>query len=453
MDFQLENKTIAAIATPIGEGGVAMIRISGKKAFQIAETLFSKSVLSMTPKTVKYGQVLDSKKEPLDDVMLLKLQGPKSFTGEDTIEIFCHGGLLIQKKILARCIEVGAEYALPGEFSYQSFMNGKLDLAQAEAIQQLIGAKNEYALKAAEDQLKGSLSEKIIGFRQELIEVAAIIDAWVDYPEEGLEFKSQEDLVKDLKKTYHSIEKLKNTFEDGRKIFHGIKLCLLGAPNAGKSSLMNALLGYDRAIVTPIAGTTRDILQEDLNLFGMSFKLIDTAGIRETEEIIEKEGIKRSKAAGEDADLILFVIDSTKDLDDSDKNLINSLPSSKTILIFNKSDLTDSASQIENFSSVSISAKNRTGLDELKASIEEKIWKCGPPSKEELILTKERHFKALDECLENLERVFTGFDENISCEFISFDLRMALKSLGSIIGFDLSESILDSIFSKFCVGK
>ncbi len=449
----LEPKTIAAIATPIGEGGVAMIRISGKNAFPIAQTFFSKDIDQMKSHSISYGKILGKEGESLDDVMLAKFKSPNSFTGEDTIEIYCHGGLLIQKKILNRIIESGCLHALPGEFSYQAFMNGKIDLAQAEAIQQLIGAKNEYALKAAEEQLQGSLSKKIESLRAILIEIAAVIDAWVDYPEEGLEFKSEKELLDDLEQTYFEIERLKNTFYDGRKVSLGIKLCLLGAPNAGKSSLMNALLGYDRAIVTPIAGTTRDLLQEDLQLFGMSFKLIDTAGIRDTEEIVEKEGIKRSKSAANEADLILYVIDSTSAISTEEKTFISSLPQDKTIIILNKSDLNHDCLSYESYCHVKVSAKFGYGIETLKECIESKIWASGSYDKEQILITKERHFEALKDCLENLEKVISGLKSHVSCEFISFDLRMSLKALGEIIGFDLSESILDSIFSKFCVGK
>ena len=447
------NKTIAAIATPIGEGGVAMIRISGSNALKVANEMFSKDILKLDANYLCYGQILSKEGHILDDVMLVKFLAPKSFTGENTVEIFCHGGMLIQKSILQRAIECGADHALPGEFSYQAFMNGKMDLAQAEAIQELIGAKNQLALKAAENQLQGVLSKKILSIRQELLEIAAIIDAWVDYPEEGLEFKSQEELLEDLNSCYQKLLQLKNSFHDGKKISHGIKLCLLGAPNAGKSSLMNALLGFERAIVTPIAGTTRDLLEEDMNFFGLHFNLIDTAGIRETEEIIEKEGIRRSKSAADSSDLILYVLDSTKPISLEEKKFLESLDEKKLIIILNKCDLTSSSANDFNFEAVKISAKEQTGLEDLKNAIVKKLWSEGPPSKEEAIITKERHFVALEECLENLDLVFSGFKMQTSCEFISFDLRMALKSLGSIIGFDVSECILDSIFSKFCVGK
>lgn len=448
-----QSRTIVAISTPVGEGGVAMIRISGKEAFSIAGKFFSKNVLQLQSHVLTHGKILSLDGEVIDEVMIAKMDAPKTFTGENTVEIFCHGSLLIQKKIIHIAIAAGANLAMPGEFSYQSFMNGKMDLSQAEAIQELIHAKNDYALKAAENQLQGLLSKKVEKFRQDLIEIAAVIDAWVDYPEEGLEFKTEEEILFDLEKTQKEITQLKNTFQDGQKLNLGIKLCLLGAPNAGKSSLMNALLGYDRAIVTPIAGTTRDLLQEDLVLFGLNFKLIDTAGIRNTEEIIEKEGIKRSKAAANEADLVLYVIDTTVPLSAIELETLDALPAEKTIIVWNKTDLESICPFLEKFTAVKISAKNRIGLDELKKAIEDKVHIAPDFGKDEVLITKERHHQSLCDCLENLDKVISGLKDNVSCEFISFDLRMSLKSLSEIIGFDLSESILDSIFSKFCVGK
>lgn len=448
-----QDKTIVAIATPIGTGGVAMIRISGKKAFEVGQKIFSKDLETIPSHQMVYGKILNSKKVILDDVMLVKLVSPKSFTGENTIEIFCHGSLIIQRNIVNCCIEAGAEAALPGEFSYQAFMNGKMDLAQAEAIQELIGAKNNYALKAAEEQLKGSLSLKIKAFQSSLLESAAIIDAWVDYPEEGLEFKTKEEILLDLKTVLNQMNDLKNSFHDGQKLNLNIKLCLLGAPNAGKSSLMNALLGYDRAIVTPIAGTTRDLLQEDLYLFGMNFSLIDTAGIRKTAGMIEKEGIKRSLAAAENADLILYVIDSSKEISPQEIETISNLPTEKTIIIYNKSDLVTPKKQFAHLCELTLSTKKMQGLEELKQAIESKVMSSVAFDKDQVIITKQRHHDAIIEAIENLTQVILGLESDLSAEFISFDLRMSLKALGKIIGFDLSESILDSIFSKFCVGK
>jgi tRNA modification GTPase len=447
------NRTIAAIATPLGDGGVAMIRVSGKDAFTIVSKVFSKPMDSLPSHFMTYGKVLNLKKEVVDDVMLVKFESPKSFTGEDTVEVFCHGGLMVTKKVLDTILEAGALNAQPGEFSFKAFMHGKIDLTQAEAIQKLIGAKNDYALKSAESQLSGALSKKIAQFQNLLIETAAIIDAWVDYPEEGLEFKSFEEVLLDLKTIYESLHLLKSTFEDGRKISYGLKLCLLGSPNAGKSSLMNALLGYDRAIVTAIAGTTRDLLQEDLTLSGLNFRLTDTAGIREASEIIEQEGIKRSKQAALDADLILFVVDGSSPITPEDSQLIHELPLNKTLLIYNKKDLGIKAVSYETLTTVFVSAITLDGLEELKKAINHKIWSNGQPPLDEILITEKRHYEAINEALINLEKVISGLESGVSPEFISFDLRMSLKALGTILGMDLTENILGSIFSKFCVGK
>ena len=447
------DKTIAAIATPIGEGGVAMIRISGQRAFEVGSAIFSISLATIPSHQLTYGKIVSADGETIDHVMLAKLQSPRSFTGLDTVEITCHGSMIIQKKILTRCIEAGATLALPGEFSYQAFLSGKIDLAQAEAIQRLIGAKNELALKAAEDQLQGRLSKLITHYRKELIEAAAIIDAWVDYPEEGLEFKTQEELTLDLKKVLRDLKELERTFEEGRKLDTAIQLCLMGAPNAGKSSLMNALLGYDRAIVSPYAGTTRDMLKEDVKMGEAHFSLIDTAGIRDSQDGIEQEGIKRSYAASKAADLILYVIDASCELTDEEKKRIESLPIDKTILIYNKADLCHPKIPFPLFSTCVLSAKTLDGVEKLKSIIEEKIFAGTLHDKGEVVITQKRHQEALSDAIVNLETVICGLNSGVSAEFISFDLKMSLKALGMIIGFDLSESVLDAIFSKFCVGK
>ncbi len=450
----MKTKTIAAIATPIGIGAVAMIRLSGPQSLAIAQSMFSKSIQNTPSHRLVHGNLFSKNQEVLDSVLLGVFRAPHSFTGEDSIEIYCHGSLLIQKKILKRLIELGADHAEPGEFSYRAFLNGKIDLAQAEAIQDLILAKNEAALQSAQEQLKGALSKKITSLQKALIEIAAVIDAWVDYPEEGLEFQTEEELLESLQAVLAQVRDLKNRFYDGKKLSAEAKLCLIGAPNAGKSSLMNTLLGYDRAIVTPIAGTTRDLLHEELYLSGLHFQLTDTAGIRETEELIEKEGIRRSFEAAKNADLILYVIDVTlmeKELKVFDTTLWDP---KKTVLVFNKCDLIHpSFFSHPNYESIAVSAKTDHGIETLKTCIEKKLAERLNFSPEEILVTKERHFEALVECEENLLRVLDGFKNQLSAEFVSFDLRMALKALGKIIGFDLSESILDSIFSKFCVGK
>ena len=343
MDFihqpYLPGETIAAIATPPGEGGVAIVRISGKDAFNIAAPIFSGPLHTYKSHTAHYGQIKDLQGLPIDDVLVLVMRAPRSYTGEDTVEVHCHGGSLISRRVLEVIIEAGARAARPGEFTFKAFVNGKIDLAQAEAVQSLISAKNEYAMHAAEGQLKGSLSAKIISFQEQLTLLAAILEAWVDFPEEGLEFTTMEELSKDLEAVFDSMLALINTFHDGKILCDGLSLCLVGCPNVGKSSLMNALLDKDRAIVSHIPGTTRDILEDQMRINGLNLRLLDTAGIRDTEELVEKEGIRRSKEAMAQADLILLVLDSSKGLDEEDHRLINEAPPHKTIAVWNKTDL------------------------------------------------------------------------------------------------------------------
>ncbi|MBS0624530.1 MAG: tRNA uridine-5-carboxymethylaminomethyl(34) synthesis GTPase MnmE [Verrucomicrobia bacterium] len=449
-----KNDTIAAVATPPGEGAIAVIRVSGKEAIDVAEKVFTGKVRDFKTHTAHYGHIVSALGETIDGVLLLVMRAPRSYTGEDTVEIQCHGGSIVTRRVLERILEAGARAAQPGEFSLQAFLNGKLDLAQAEAVQQLIAARNELALQAAEQQLQGALSKAIGGFQQGLTETVAILEAWVDFPEEGLEFATMDELIGQLEETLGQMRHLQATFQEGKTIHQGLSLCLAGSPNVGKSSLMNALLGKERAIVTEIAGTTRDLLEDDLRLSGLHFRLIDTAGIRDTEEIVEKEGIRRSKSAMQSADLILFLLDASRPLSESDRTLLESVPREKTILVWNKIDLQKPSETIEwTGSSASISAKERIGLDELKGAIDQLIWRKGPPSKEEIVITQQRHFQALGNAIDSCQTAIDGLKQGISPEFVSSDLRNCLNELGMIIGTNISEDILTSIFSKFCLGK
>lgn len=446
--------TIAAIATPPGEGGVAIVRISGFRALDIAAEVFSGPVHKYKTHTMHFGSVKNSKKEHVDDVLLATMKGGRSYTGEDTVEIYCHGGSLITRRVFETVLTAGARAALPGEFTFKAFINGKLDLIQAEAVQALIGAKNEHAVDAAESQLQGNLSKKIIYLQSELTKIAAILEAWVDFPEEGLEFATSEDLCSRLQVICHDMETLAATFHSGKILQEGIVLCLVGAPNVGKSSLMNALLDKDRAIVSHIPGTTRDILEDHLRLNGLNFRLLDTAGIRDTDESIEQEGIRRSKEAMAKADLILLVLDATKGLDEENFTLLRSTPPSKTIAIWNKIDLPHKPlPELPLPHHVSLSAKEKTGLQLLHNKIDEVIWEKGPPSREEVLITHMRHHEALLQSIESCKGVINGLQSNISPEFLTIDIRQSLMELGKIIGTDITEDILSAIFSTFCIGK
>jgi tRNA modification GTPase len=358
---------------------------------------------------------------------------------------------LITRRVLETVLEAGARAALPGEFTFKAYMNGKLDLAQAEAVQTLIAAKNDLALKAAEHQLQGALSKKVQQFQKELFDIAAILEAWVDFPEEGLEFASLEDVIQTLTNVKEHMQLLSCTFEEGKMLHEGLTLCLSGAPNVGKSSLMNALLGRGRAIVTEIAGTTRDLLEADLKIGGLHFKLLDTAGIRKTEEIIEQEGIRRSLEALGQADLILLVLDATRGIQQEDYEILAQAPTHKTVVVWNKVDLPSAHEKPEG--SISLSAKEGHGLEALKAAIQSLIWKQGGPSKEEVVITSIRHFQALQSATSHVSCLIEGLQSGVSPEFLAADMRAALQDLGMIIGQDISEEILNAIFSKFCVGK
>lgn len=457
MDFvnrpYIPGETIAAIATPPGEGGVAIIRISGRAAIAVASHIFSAPVSTFKTHTAHLGNVVDSEGNPIDQALLLVMRAPKSYTGEDTVEIHCHGGSLISRQVLETVLKAGARAALPGEFTFRAYINGKIDLAQAEAVQQLIGAKNGLALQMAEQQLQGALSKKIATFQKELVEIAAILEAWVDFPEEGLEFASQEEILRSLKETGDKMRLLHATFHEGKIAQEGLSLCLFGAPNVGKSSLMNALAGKERAIVTPIAGTTRDLIETEIRLGGLHFNLIDTAGIRETEEVIEVEGIRRTREALQKADLLLLILDASRPITAEERTMILHAPQEKTLLLWNKTDLEPAPLEKLLPHTLSISAKNLTGLEEVREAITRLIWKNGPPPKEEVVLTQARHFQALGQAITSLEALMEGLEAGISPEFLSADMRQTLIELGTIIGTNITEEILSSIFSKFCVGK
>jgi len=451
--YSSHTDTIAAIATPVGEGGIAVIRISGNRAIEIAGKLFSRDIRKVKSHTIHFGLVYDKNREKLDEALVLVMHAPRTFTGEETVEIQCHGGRLIAKKVLERVFEEGARAAKPGEFCFQAFMNGKIDLSQAEAIQSLIGAKNEYALQVAQEQLDGALSKKVSSLQSQLTRLAAMFEAWIDFPEEDLEFLSKEEAVADLETVHKECSSLLKTFHQGKLIHEGFTMALVGSPNVGKSALMNALLQKDRAIVSPYAGTTRDIVEDDLYLNGLHFKILDTAGIHEGAEAIEKEGIKRSKKAIERADIILFVVDAETGHIDAD--IVGVLPKEKTLLIINKIDLVENHALYDNsFSScIETSALCEKGIEELIQAIHEVISRKGLPEKGEIVITKERHQSALEKAKNSVAVVIESLQKEHSPEFLMMDIKEALLELGTICGRDVNEDILDSLFSQFCIGK
>lgn len=443
--------TIAAIATPPGEGGIAIVRLSGPQALEIAERIFSGPIAAYASHTAHLGTVCTPEGEPIDQALALVMHGPRSYTGDDTVEFQCHGGAIAAKQILAACLSAGAQLAGPGEFTFRAFQNGKIDLAQAEAVGQLIGAKNAAAFSMAERHLEGALSKKISSFQEELTAIAAILEAWVDFPEEGLEFCSIDALRERLEVQLLAMSRLLATYHEGKKIHEGISLCLAGLPNVGKSSLMNALLQEERAIVTSIAGTTRDVIEEDLMIEGLHYRLIDTAGLRETGEVIEQEGIRRTQQAMQRADMTLLVLDASRALDVAEQSLIDALPPHKSLLVWNKID--QATPPLLSPTQVEISAKEGRGLDNLKKALNSKVWNQESFSKEEVYLSSLRQKEALGKAIEHGRAVLEGLKADLSPELLTADLRFALLQLGAVIGQDVTEEILGSIFAQFCVGK
>lgn len=447
------SDTIAAISTPPGEGGVAVIRISGKTALAVLSQIFSKD-LSKTPShKAVYGAILDSG-ELVDQALVMPMLEGRSYTGEETVEIFCHGGSLISRKVLETVLKAGARAAFAGEFTYRAFLNGKIDLAQAEAVQTLIHAKNERMLSAASEQLEGRLSRLIGEIQKRLIDISAILEAWVDFPDEGLEFEPMEKVVADLEGQKEALEKLEKTFHEGKILHDGLKVALIGTPNVGKSSLMNALLSKEHAIVSPIAGTTRDRVEGQMILAGLNVLLIDTAGIRTTEELVEIEGIKRSRQAMSEADLVLLVLDASRVLQSDEEKLLESAPREKTLVVWNKMDKKLASLPELDFAHVAhVSALTNEGIEALSTQVELVVWKEGLPSKEEMVVCQARHKEAIVEAKDHLATLVSGLKEGLSPELVASDAKAALHSLGKILGMNVTEDVLSAIFSKFCIGK
>lgn len=446
------TNTIAQIATASGNGAIAIIRLSGPEAFSITNSFFSKDVLSFPSHSAHLGKIFSLDKNILDEALVLVMKNPNSFTGEDVVEIHCHGGQFVTKKILQRVLDAGARPANPGEFTYRAFANKKIDLTKAEAIQKIISAKNDQALKSAQKHLEGALSKKISSFQERLITITAIIEASIDFPEEDLEFSTPTALIEQLGDLIEEMQSLKDTFEYGKIVHAGLTLCLCGSVNVGKSSLLNALLKKERAIVTDIAGTTRDLLQEDLLIRNFHLKAIDTAGIRETKNVIEKEGIKRSKKAMDEADILLCVLDAEKGFTEEDKKFIEELPFEKSLLVWNKIDKAPIADFSHSLPTAYVSAKEHKGISSLLDLLEKHISKSNT-DKEEIILSEKRHQKALYSAIELCISAKEGLKSAQSPEFLSSDLQEALRQLSSIIGTDVTEDLLDAIFSQFCLGK
>lgn len=455
------SDTIAAISTPLGQGGLGIVRISGPDAMKIADRVFRCPVgppSSFPTHTVHYGQVV-AEGQVIDTVLLTVMRGPRTYTGEDTVELSCHGGRLILHRTLAAAIKAGARPANPGEFTMRAFLNGKLDLSQAEAVQQLIGAESELALRVASQHLQGKLRDIVETIRSQIVEVAAVLEASIDFPEEDIEISSREELCGSLSSAKQRLSHLLATYEDGVKVVDGVNVVIAGKPNVGKSTVLNALLEKDVAITTPVPGTTRDVLKESLILQGASLNLFDTAGIRKPEGIVEEEGVRRSKKALQEADVVLVVLDAQAGVSQEDRGIFTEVEGKNVIVVVNKIDLAPEATaealaaQYADLPVVRTSALKSWGIEELRRTILEKAWSAELPSTEEVIITNARHRDALMRAEKALDEAIQALRERLSPEFTAVEVREALDAIGLITGETTDEEILDTIFSKFCIGK
>lgn len=452
-NFMISTDTIVAIATPPGEGGIAIIRLSGTKSISIASQIFSKRIDYAPTHTLHFGKFLDLTGEVIDTGLTAIMRAPNSYTGEDVIEFHCHGNTLIAETILMIAFELGARLAHPGEFTFRAFKNGKIDLAQAESVQSVISAKSNLALGAAQTQLQGHLSQHIHNLKKELLKIAAHIEVWIDYPEEEIDPVLIDSIQIGVANIQSKITQLIDRFHDGDKLFTGYRICLIGSPNVGKSSIMNTLLKKNRVIVTDIPGTTRDLIEEELILGSLYCKLIDTAGLRETKDIIEKAGIIKTKETLGNADLILFVLDASRGVSHEEKEILSSLPISSTLIVWNKIDLIDSSITCPDMpGAIVISAEKGLYIDSLQKAIESKLQK-NLIDKNEIIITKKRHLSALQKASLALDQIQRSLRVARSPELIASDLREALECLSTFFGDNVSEDILKNIFSTFCVGK
>lgn len=458
----MKTDTIAAIATAMSNSGIGIVRISGDEALEVADCIFrpkkgSRKVSDMETHTIHYGYVVDGE-EVVDEVMLLIMKAPRSYTCEDTIEIDCHGGVLVMKKILETVLKYGARPAEPGEFTKRAFLNGRIDLSQAESVIDVINAQNELALKSSVSQLQGAVLEKIKDIRAVVLHEIAFIESALDDPEHVSLDGYPEQLRGIMSDAHSKVKKLLDSSDNGKMLKEGINTAIVGKPNAGKSSLLNILVGEERAIVTEIAGTTRDILQEQIQIGGIGLNVIDTAGIRDTEDIVEKIGVNKSREYIEKADLIIYVVDSSTELDENDQEIIEAIQDKKAIVLLNKSDLdakTDAAILQERLDKpiLSISAKNNTGIHELEKLIEEMFFSGKLSFNDEVYITNIRQKNALAEAESSLKMVLQSIDDGMPEDFFTIDMMNAYEVLGTIIGESVGEDLVNEIFSKFCMGK
>lgn len=476
------SDTIAAVATALSDAGIGIIRVSGPEAITVADRVFCtktgrKRLGNVDSHTIHYGYVVDCEEESeilsdnwqsfiIDEVMVAVMKAPKSYTMEDTVEINCHGGVLVMQKILETVLKHGVRLAQPGEFTKRAFLNGRIDLSKAEAVIDVIHSQNEFALQSSMNQLQGYLSKEVKSLREEIIYEIAFIESALDDPEHISLDGYKEKLDEKVSNLVERIEKLLATADNGRLMKEGISTVIVGKPNAGKSSLLNIMVGEERAIVTDIAGTTRDVLQESIKLHGIGLNIIDTAGIRTTEDIVEKIGVEKAKKYASEADLILYVVDASVPLDESDREIIPLLEDKNIIILLNKSDLTAAVEENDlikviddlvpghkKIKMIRTSTKDNTGIDIFEEAIKEMFFEGNLKNNNQIVITNMRHKEALQNTYESLQMVRRSLRDDMPEDFYSIDLMSAYASLGYIIGEEVDDDLVNEIFTKFCMGK
>ncbi|MPM12013.1 tRNA modification GTPase MnmE [bioreactor metagenome] len=456
------DDTIAAIATAPGEGGIGIIRISGERSLLVAEEIFrsmsGKLIKDYKTRTLVYGNIVDGDKV-IDEVLVAYMKGPNSYTAEDVIEINCHGGFISVKKILELILSKDVRLAEQGEFTKRAFLNGRIDLSQAEAIIDVIKAKTDMAHEVAQNQLEGSLSNKIKDLRMKVTEVLAHLEVAIDFSEEDVEEITYQTLEEKARELKNEIKKLYDTAESGKILRDGLKTVIVGKPNVGKSSLLNSILGENRAIVTDIPGTTRDVIEEFVNIKGIPLKIVDTAGIRETEDVVEKIGVEKSKESFNSADLVIMVLDSSRQLSDEDLEILANLENKKTIVLLNKTDLEQKIEEdkirqyVDNDSIIRISALKHEGIEQIHDKIESMVYKGSIKNTSSVVITNSRHKDALLRAYESINDAISAIEQNLPYDFIEVDFKNIWDYLGYINGDTVKEDLLDTIFSNFCIGK
>jgi tRNA modification GTPase len=452
------DDTIAAIATPLGEGGLAIIRLSGPQALEIAERCFvaagrnAAKPPSMPTHTLHLGHIIRNG-QTVDEVLLAVMRAPRTFTREDVVEISCHGGLLPAKLVLDTVLQSGARLAEPGEFTRRAFLNGRIDLAQAEAVADLIQSRTELALRAANEQLAGKLSQRINTLRDQMLQTLAHVEAHIDFPEEDLSPDTRGQLIARLEEGVSFMEQLLRSAPEGQILRRGIRAAIIGRPNAGKSSLLNQLLGHDRAIVSAIPGTTRDTIEETANIRGLPIIFIDTAGLREAQDEIEAEGVRRSRQSLQKAELILHVFDMAEPLTKADEGYLAEFAGKKRILVLNKNDLPQRLEPAALSPSVKISCLTGEGIEALKDAIKDTVWSGEIKAEMLEVMINSRHQDALNRGLAATSQTLQALREGATLELVALDLRIAVNAIGEIVGQTTTEDLLDMIFSQFCIGK